>query len=145
MARPIKWRKVDFNYENRFFAPCSKGTCRSSEEIQVKVEELEAMRLKDIEELTQEECAERMHVSRQTFQNILDRARQKVTAALIEEKAISVKGGNFTKNICSVTCQSCGSKMLTALEEIKECKHCGSSNITCQSDDCTISCAISEQ
>ncbi len=43
----------------------------------MKVEELEAMRLKDIENLTQQECADLMGISRQTFQNIIDNARKK--------------------------------------------------------------------
>ena len=51
-----------------------------SEEIILKVEELEAMRLKDIEGLNQEQCAERMNISRQTFQLIIDEARRKKPA-----------------------------------------------------------------
>jgi predicted DNA-binding protein (UPF0251 family) len=62
------------------------------EEIVLKIEELEAMRLKDIEGLNQEQCAEKMNVSRQTFQLILEKARQKTALALVEGKAIRVKG-----------------------------------------------------
>jgi predicted DNA-binding protein (UPF0251 family) len=36
------------------------------------------MRLKDGENLSQEECAEKMQVSRQTFQLIIDEARKKI-------------------------------------------------------------------
>ncbi len=39
------------------------------EEITLKVEELEAMRLKDIENLHQIECAKLMNISRQNFSN----------------------------------------------------------------------------
>lgn len=138
MPRPVKLRRVEYDYPNKYFAPCSQGTCRAGEgeEIQLKIEELEAMRLKDIKGYTQEECAERMNVSRQTFQNIIERARKKVTAALIEEKAISVRGGNYTKNICSLTCQACGNEMLMPFEETKKCGHCGSENVTCKKDEC---------
>jgi|GEM_PF-6019908 len=38
----------------------------------LKIEELEALRLKDLEELDQEQCAEKMGISRQTFQRILN-------------------------------------------------------------------------
>lgn len=146
MPRPIKLRKVDYDYQNKYFAPCSKGegVCRQSEEIKLKVEELEAMRLKDIEGLMQEECAERMHISRQTFQNIIDRARQKVTSALIEEKAISVGGGNYTKNICSFSCLSCGHEMITPFEGTKKCTRCGSNKVTCKKIECIITCAYNE-
>lgn len=140
MSRPVKLRKVEYDYQNKYFAPCSKGVCTPTEEVQLKVEELEAMRLKDIEGLMQEECARRMHISRQTFQNILDRARQKVTSALIQEKAISVKGGNYTKNICNFTCVSCGSQMITPFEEAKVCNSCGSSNISCHTFECINTC-----
>jgi len=55
------------------------------------LEELEAMRLRDIEGLTQQECAERMEISRQTFQNIIDSARKKVAVALINGLSITIK------------------------------------------------------
>ena len=76
MARPTKFRRVEFFPENNYFVPWGKPKCEI-EEIVLKVEELEAMRLKDIEDLNQEECAEKMQVSRQTFQNIIDSARKK--------------------------------------------------------------------
>ena len=71
MPRPIKFRRVEFFPEDTYFVPWGKPKC-VIEEIALKVEELEAMRLKDIEELNQEECGEKMQVSRQTFQNICD-------------------------------------------------------------------------
>lgn len=147
MPRPVKLRKVEYDYQNKYFAPCAKGDCRQGEEVQLKVEELEAMRLKDIEGLTQEECAERMNVSRQTFQNIIDQAREKVTMALIEEKAIAVRGGNYTRNICNLTCQSCGNKIRMPVEETKKCGHCGSEYLACNNDGCATMevCQFSEQ
>lgn len=144
MSRPVKLRKVEYDYQNKYFAPCPQGVCAPAEEVQLKVEELEAMRLKDIEGLMQEECARRMRISRQTFQNILDRARQKVSSALIQEKAISVKGGNYTKNICNFTCVSCGSQMITPFEEAKVCKSCGSVNISCHTNECINTCEMHE-
>ena len=59
------------------------------------VEEAEAIRLKDLEGLEQEECARRMNISRSTFSRILDSARQKVADALLNGKAIRIQGGNF--------------------------------------------------
>ena len=109
----VKWRKVEFIPESSYFVPCPKPQCPSrsdSDDVQLKVEELEAMRLKDIEGLHQEECAERMMVSRQTFQNIIDEARKKVVSALVERRAIRVGGGNYTRNICQLRCRACGDK-----------------------------------
>jgi len=56
MARPTKFRRVEFFPENDYFVPWGKPKCEI-EEIVLKVEELEAIRLKDKEELNQEECA----------------------------------------------------------------------------------------
>ena len=95
MPRPTKFRRVEFFPENTYFVPWGKRKCEI-EEIVLKVEELEAMRLKDIEELNQEECAQRMQVSRQTFQNIIDSARKKVAVALTEGNAIRISGGDYT-------------------------------------------------
>jgi predicted DNA-binding protein (UPF0251 family) len=65
------------------------------EERVVKFEELEAIRLKDLLGLEQEESAEHMGVSRPTFQRILIEGRAKIAAALIEGQAIRIEGGNY--------------------------------------------------
>lgn len=56
-------------------------------------EEIEAIRLKDIEDLHQEECARQMEVSRGTFHTILKSARGKLADAILNGKAIQVQGG----------------------------------------------------
>ncbi|GIM29088.1 UPF0251 protein [Clostridium polyendosporum] len=131
MPRPIKCRKVEFLPEYTYFIPTGKRKCEL-EEIVLKVEELEAMRLKDIEELNQEECAERMHVSRQTFQNIIDSARKKIAIALIEGKAINISGGNYTRNVCQFKCLSCGNTYEIRYEEDRSvCPVCGLNEVIC--------------
>ncbi len=59
-------------------------------------EELEALRLADLEGLNQTEAAERMQVSRSTFQRILDQGRRKVALALTSGSALFIQGGTFT-------------------------------------------------
>lgn len=144
MPRPVKWRKVEFIPEDTYFLPCSKGSCsrfKDISEVQLKIEELEAMRLRDIQELSQEECAEKMEISRQTFQNIIEKARKKVTLALTEGKAISVGGGHYTKNVCRFRCNSCGNQVETSFEQKQStCKHCGSEEITCTKNRCYLEC-----
>lgn len=56
-------------------------------------EELEALRLADLEDLTQAEAAGQMGVSRSTFQRILARARQQVSLALVEGRALQIEPG----------------------------------------------------
>jgi predicted DNA-binding protein (UPF0251 family) len=63
--------------------------------VRLSVEEIESIRLKDLEGLEQEECAQKMRISRPTFHRILESARKKVADALINGKAIQIEGGNF--------------------------------------------------
>jgi predicted DNA-binding protein (UPF0251 family) len=58
-------------------------------------EELEALRLADLEGLTQEEAAGRMGISRSTFQRIVAQARRLVALALAEGYALQIEGGTF--------------------------------------------------
>lgn len=58
-------------------------------------EEQEALRLADLDGLTQAEAAEQMGISRSTFQRIVTRARRQVALALIEGHALQIEGGTF--------------------------------------------------
>ena len=94
MARPFKCRRVAFMPGVTYFKPAGIPL-RALEEIHLTVEEAEAIRLKDLESLEQEEGAEKMNVSRPTFQRVLTSARQKIADALLNGKAIRIEGGNF--------------------------------------------------
>lgn len=67
---------------------------RSLETISLSMEEVEAMRLKNIEGLSQDEAATRMGTSQSTFQRILSSAYEKTTEALVEGKAIRIENGD---------------------------------------------------
>lgn len=58
--------------------------------IQMGLDELEALRLSDIEDLSQAEAAKRMDVSQPTFNRILSGARTKVTRAITEGVALKI-------------------------------------------------------
>lgn len=58
-------------------------------------EELEALRLAELEGLTQAQAAGHMGVSRSTFQRILTQARRQVALALVEGHALQIEGGTF--------------------------------------------------
>lgn len=60
------------------------------EVVELKKEELEALRLKNIKELDQKECAKLMKTSPATFQRILVSANKKVAFALVNGKAIKI-------------------------------------------------------
>ena len=57
------------------------------------MDELEAIRMADLESMYQEEAAELMGVSRQTFGNILKAAHAKVADCLVNAKKLKIEGG----------------------------------------------------
>jgi len=63
------------------------------EEVALSVDELEALRLADLEGLYQEQAAARMGVSRATFARIVEAARRKVAGALVHGRALRIAGG----------------------------------------------------
>jgi predicted DNA-binding protein (UPF0251 family) len=94
MSRPPKCRRVEFLPNVTYFKPAGIPL-RALDEVRLSVEEVEAIRLKDLEGLEQEEGAGRMDISRATFQRVLASARQKMANALLNGKAIRIEGGSF--------------------------------------------------
>ena len=94
MTRPPKCRRVESLPSVTYFKPAGIPL-RVLDEVLLSLEEAEAIRLKDLEGLEQEEGAQRMNVSRPTFQRVLASARQKVADALLNGKAVRIEGGNF--------------------------------------------------
>jgi predicted DNA-binding protein (UPF0251 family) len=64
------------------------------EVVELSLEETEALRLKNVENLDQTKCAEIMKTSQSTFQRILTSAYRKISQAIIKGKAIEVKRAN---------------------------------------------------
>ncbi len=89
MPRPRLCRRVKFNPNVSYFKP--QGVpMRFLEVVELTLEEAEALRLKNMKELNQIECAEKMNTSQSTFQRILTSAYKKITEALIQGKAIKI-------------------------------------------------------
>ena len=105
MPRPFKARRIYGEFDAEVFKPRGRRMTEI-EEIFLEADELEALRLADLEELYQNDAAEKMGVSRQTFGNIIKRAHKKVADALINRKAI-----RFTPDIVERRrCRGCGRK-----------------------------------
>jgi predicted DNA-binding protein (UPF0251 family) len=92
MARPEKLRRVGWLGEGRGFKPVGRPSSELGIET-LRLDELEALRLADLEGLYQEAAAERMGVSRATFARVLERARATVARALIDEKLLVIGEG----------------------------------------------------
>jgi predicted DNA-binding protein (UPF0251 family) len=94
MGRRQLWRRVSSIPMVTYFKPAG-SPMTVLEEVQLLVEEAEAIRLKDFEKLEQEESAQKMNISQSTFSRLLDSARQKIADALLNGKAIRIEGGKF--------------------------------------------------
>lgn len=89
MARPVKCRLISCSPTSSYFKPAGVPL-RSLEEVVLGMDELEAMRLTDLEGGYQQDAAEKMGVSRQTIGNILNSAHAKVADALLNGKALRI-------------------------------------------------------
>ncbi len=90
MPRPRLHRRIRFNPNVTYFKP--QGIpMRDIEKIELTSEELEALRLKNVKDLNQCECAKKMNTSQSTFQRILSSAYKKTAIALVEGKAIKIE------------------------------------------------------
>ena len=130
MPRPQKPRFVEFIPSVTYFKPA--GIPLSAlDEIRLGVDELEALRLKDVEGLEQEECAKRMNLAQSTFQRMLSAAREKLTRAVVEGKAIRIEGGAYKYVAGGFMCADCGQRWEKdpREHEVAGCPACGSSQV----------------
>jgi predicted DNA-binding protein (UPF0251 family) len=108
MPRPHCPRRVDALPAWTYFKPRGVPVARL-EEIQLSVDELEALRLADLEGLYHEDAAARMNVSRPTFGRIVEAGRRKVAETLVRGLALRIEGGHVELPAArSFSCESCG-------------------------------------
>lgn len=89
MVRPKRFRCVQFSPEVLYFKP--RGVPMSSlEEEELFHDELEALKLHDVDGLDHIEAAKRMKISQPTFGRILDKAYKKIAVAIVKGKAIKI-------------------------------------------------------
>ena len=89
MARPVKTRRISCVPAASYFKPVGIPM-RELEELVLGMDELEAMRLTDLDGLYQADAAAKMGVSRQTIGNILNSAHRKLADALLNGKALRI-------------------------------------------------------
>lgn len=98
MARPTKCRMVCRFPQTLEFIPTremdGKKTNRK-EPVILTVDEFEAIRLIDKENLSQEQCSQRMQIARTTAQKIYDTARRKLADALVNGLPLRIEGGEY--------------------------------------------------
>lgn len=94
MPRPHKKRRVGAMPGCGRFGP--KGSGKTVQPpVVMTVDEFETIRLIDLEAMTQEECANQMHVARTTAQAIYGSARTKLAQCLVHQRELMIEGGNY--------------------------------------------------
>lgn len=99
---------------------------RELEQLPLAVDELEAIRLVDLEGLSHEQAAAVMGISRQTVGRVLERGRAKVAEALVDGKAILIGGGQYRVEPRQLCCASCGEVWTGDPDASLSCPACGS-------------------
>lgn len=108
MARPQKRRIVSCDPSANYFKP--RGIpLHQIEEVRLTIDQMEAIRLADLEGLSQQDAGKKMGVSRATFGRIVQSARKIVAEALVQGKAILLEGGNCQLDVEKrrFGCQAC--------------------------------------
>jgi uncharacterized protein len=90
MPRPRICRQVRFNPNSNYFKPAGKRLTEL-EEVILKMDEVEAIRLIDHDEIEQEKACKMMHISQPTLSRLLKSARKKISQALMHGKAIKIE------------------------------------------------------
>jgi uncharacterized protein len=104
---------------------------RQLERLQLAVDELEAIRLVDLEGMSHERAAEALGVSRQTVGRVLERGRAKVADALVGGKAIMIGGGQYRVEPRLLRCFACQESWPGAAGKPRpeSCPRCGSTDV----------------
>ncbi len=131
MPRPPIERSVGGIPRITLFKPAGVPA-RELEQLQLAVDELEAIRLVDLEALSHEQAAEAMGVSRQTVGRVLERGRAKVAEALVGGKAILIGGGQYRVEPRRMRCFACRELWVapaTGQSRVPSCPRCGSTDV----------------
>jgi len=102
---------------------------RKSNEVILHLEEYEAIRLLDYQNLTQEEAAVFMDVSRPTLTRIYEEARNKVATAFVEGRDLLFRGGDFYFEKNWYKCNSCQASFSDYSENVSNCPVCNSKEL----------------
>lgn len=107
ITRPLKIRRVCELPENEEFGPLKEND-RKREVSVMTVDEYETIRLIDLEELTQEECSDKMNIARTTVQGIYSEARKKLAKSLVNGNILKIEGGKY--KLCTDNKEKCENK-----------------------------------
>lgn len=101
----------------------------SGEEVILHLEEYESIKLCDYENLTHEQAAKIMNVSRPTFTRVYQSARNKIAKAFAEASCILLEGGHSVVGIRWYSCQACEVNFSSDFDDQSVCPFCLSENV----------------
>lgn len=113
MPRPKKWRRVCKVPDIKAYGPVDIENVDELNTVNLTVEELETIRLIDLEEMNQVDCAKLMGVARSTVQRIYNDARKKIAESIVTGRTLKIEGGNY--KVCNTDldmdmCNNCSRK-----------------------------------
>lgn len=92
MARPTKCRRICSEPAYDMFRPEGIPT---DGQVNMTVDEYEAIRLIDLDGCTHEQCARQMEISRITVTEIYESARNKLADSIVNGKVLNIIGENY--------------------------------------------------
>lgn len=117
-----------------YFQPV--GLIEKLQEELISFDELEALRLKDLEGFDQEKCAREMDIAQSTFQRLLSSARKKISRAIVNGKAMRIQGGDYRLVPYQLECGKCGHGWMDAIRlesnYAQDCPKCGGRGRRCR-------------
>ncbi len=105
MPRPKKCRRICGLPRADRFGPEQPVVC-PGEAVQMTLDEYESIRLIDLLDCTQEECARQMGVARTTVQAVYNTARRKLAQMLVNGQRLEIQGGDY--ELCPYSGDCCG-------------------------------------
>lgn len=125
MPRPKKHRRINCDPMSFYFKPAGIPLGHL-EEIILEDDEFEALRLGDLLNLSQEEAAVKMNISRATFGRIVNSAHLKIADSIINGKAIKISADlNEEGKAMFYSCGKCGFKLrMKRRRQFANCPKC---------------------
>jgi len=135
MSRPKRLRKMTRPPQFKGFKPFGYYG-HENDPVTLHLEEFEAIRLIDYENLSQMDAAKIMNVSRPTITRIYDSARKKVARSFAETRSLMIEGGRVYFDEHWFSCMFCYSTFNNPQPEteIHTCPVCGGNKITSSLD-----------
>ncbi len=122
MPRPQKSRKICSPPLMKGLKPYGMATC-VRDSVSLTFEGYESIKLLNYDNLSQDEAAEMMNVSRPTLTRIYNKALKTIARAFVEGKAIEISGGSYVLEQEWYRCNKCH-KLIEGLDKHIKCIKC---------------------